>query len=58
MPPFPKLSSKFARTSLAIALLSAIGCSSAAPPETKPEDLEKIRTEMKATSDRELSGGK
>jgi hypothetical protein len=58
MPPFPKLSSKFTQTLLAVALLSAVGCSSAAPPETKPEDLEKIRTEMKATSDRELSGGK
>jgi hypothetical protein len=58
MPPLQPLSSKLTRTSLAIALLSAIGCSSAAPPETKPEDLEKIRTEMKATSDRELSGGK
>lgn len=58
MPPFQKLSGKFTQASIAISLLSAIGCSSAAPPETKPEDLEKIRTEMKATSDRELSGGK
>jgi hypothetical protein len=58
MPRFPKLTNKLTRTLIAVALLSAIGCSSGAPPETKPEDLEKIRTEMKATSDRELSGGK
>lgn len=58
MPPLQKLSSKLTRASIAIVLLSAIGCSSAAPPEKKPEDLEKLRTEMKATSDRELSGGK
>jgi hypothetical protein len=57
MPPLQSLSNKLTRTSLAIALLSAIGCGSAAPPETKPADLEKIRTEMKATSNRELSGG-
>ena len=57
MPPLQQLSSKLPRPSLAPALFSAIRCRSAAPPETKPADMEKIRTEMKATSNRELSGG-
>lgn len=43
---------------MAAALLMAIGCGTAAPPEKTPEDLEQIRTEMKATSNRELSGSK
>lgn len=46
------------RPAMAVALLMVIGCSTAAPPEKTPEDLEQIRTEMKATSNRELSGSK
>lgn len=46
------------RSVTAFALLAAIGCSTAAPPEKTAEDLEQIRTEMKATSNRELSGSK
>lgn len=46
------------RVAIAVALLSAIGCGAAAPPEKTPENLEQLRTEMKATSDRELSGNK
>jgi hypothetical protein len=46
------------RVAIAVALLSAIGCGAAAAPEKTPENLEQLRTEMKATSDRELSGNK
>ena len=41
---------------IAVALLAAIGCGTAALPEKTPEELEKSRVEHKERSARELSG--
>lgn len=58
MPALSKLLCHSASFVTAILLTTALGCGSAETKEKTPEDLEQIRTEMKATSDRELSGSK
>jgi hypothetical protein len=58
MRPFQQPQRNFTRTAIALALLSAMGCGATTSPEKTPEDLEQLRTEMKATADRELSGSK
>lgn len=58
MPALPKFLRHPASFATAVLLTTAIGCGSAETKEKTPEDLEQIRTEMKATSDRELSGSK
>ena len=58
MSPLETLLRKIAHVTIGLTLLAAIGCGSAATPDKAPQDLEKLRTEMKATSARELSGSK
>lgn len=48
---------RFFRSVVVIALLAAIGCSKA-PQEKTPEDIEKVRNELKTRSSRELSESK
>ncbi|WP_428307788.1 hypothetical protein [Lacipirellula sp.] len=58
MSAFQKLLRNPAAFALAALLTTSLGCGSAETADKTPEDLEKIRTEMKATTDRELSGSK
>ena len=58
MPAFKQLLRNPAFFAAAVLLAAALGCGSAETTEKTPEDLEQLRTEMKATSARELSGGK
>jgi hypothetical protein len=44
------------RFAIAIALLAAIGCGTAAPPEKTPQEIEKSRMEHQERTARELSG--
>ena len=44
------------RSMIAVALLAAIGCGTAAPPEKTPDEIEKSRVEHQQRTARELSG--
>jgi hypothetical protein len=58
MPALQKILRNPAALAMAVLLTTYLGCGSAETADKTPEDLEKIRTEMKATTDRELSGSK
>jgi hypothetical protein len=50
-----KLSFLFSRPCLAIAMIALIGCGQAVKEKT-PEDIQKVQSELKSRSNRELTG--